>query len=569
MLDWEESVFVGLKKLYQRVFTRPVEQQRLAIRATLAERRGRLHLLAQMLAEKPVTLFEANDATLFFEDRIFLPTQFSEAATLEANADLYALKVVAAALAIRCGWRMNGVPLDEHIRRCDEEFPGIAELIARTQAALPEVANVWQLIGVLPANERRTNGASDGVALEHETAANLVTSEMQGKGQANVNVIAAEHLDDPGAEMPEHVFEKVEALEEYQGTPRKTDDDDSLEDHEEALRELDMRNLLRTHERPRSIYRADVILDGLGLEVGDTSLPAGIPYPEWDYRSAAYRENWCYVQPERPRVVAAGWAARTAIKHRALIQKLRRQFAALRSDMLRLRRQQSGPEFDLDAVIHAEVERRTGHTPGDAIYTDTRRDTHDVAALILLDQSYSTDAWLDGHRVLDVITESILCTGEVLHDSIEKLAIAGFTSNTRRACRFSLLKNFREPWPATRDRLGAMEACGYTRIGPALRHAQELLENEPAQRKIILLFTDGRPCDYDRYEGEHGIKDVKKAIDTGRLHGIKTHAFAIEKQAAEFFPAMFSKGGYHIVPTASRLTDAMCHIFAKLLGNGH
>ena len=134
MLDWEESVFVGLKKLYQRVFTRPVEQQRLAIRATLAERRGRLHLLAQMLAEKPVTLFEVNDATLFFEDRIFLPAQFSEAATLEANADLYALKVVAAALAIRCGWRMNGVPLDEHIRRCDEEFPGIADLVARTQA---------------------------------------------------------------------------------------------------------------------------------------------------------------------------------------------------------------------------------------------------------------------------------------------------------------------------------------------------------------------------------------------------------------------------------------------------
>jgi nitric oxide reductase NorD protein len=565
MLDWEESVFVGLKKLYQRVFTRPVERQRLAVRATLAERRGRLVLLAQMLAGRPVTLFETGDVVLFSEDRIFVPGEFAEAATAEANADLYTLKIIAAALAIRSGWRMNGVALDEHIRRSSGEFPGIADLIARVQAALPEGVDVWRLLGALPAQARKASAPAHDISHEPESAANEVTSELTGQGRAEVQVIAAGHLDDPGAEMPEHVFEKVETLEEYQGTPRKTDDDDSLEDHEEALRELDMRQLLRTPERPRSIYRSDVILDGLGLEVGAGAPAAGIPYPEWDCRTGRYREHWCHVQPDRPTACAAGWAARAATKHRALIRKLRRQFATLRTDMLRLRRQPSGPDFDLDAVVDAETQRRTGHTPGEAIYTDTRRDTHDVAALILLDQSYSTDAWLDGRRVLDLITETILCTGEVLHDTIEKIAIAGFTSNTRRACRFSLLKNFREPWPATRDRLGAMEACGYTRIGPALRHAQELLENEPARRKIILLFTDGRPCDYDRYEGQHGIKDVKKAIETGRLHGIQTHAFAIEKQAAEYFPAMFTNRGFHIIPNPARLTDAMCRVFARLL----
>ena len=168
-------------------------------------------------------------------------------------------------------------------------------------------------------------------------------------------------------------------------------------------------------------------------------------------------------------------------------------------------------------------------------------------------------------RVLDVITETILCVGEVLHDAIEEFAIAGFTSNTRRNCRFALLKDFDEPWAALRDRLGAQEPCGYTRIGPALRHAQELLTREKARRKIILLVTDGRPCDYDRYEGRHGIKDVKKAIETGRLHGIQTHAFAVEKQAAEFFPAMFTQHSYDIVPSPSRLANSMCGLFARLL----
>lgn len=564
MLDWEESVFVGLKRLYQSTFTRPMEQRRLSVRATLAGRRHQLLLLAQMIAGRSLSLFETSERKLFADDRIFLPGEFADATTPEANADLYSLKVIAAALAIRDGWRMNGIPLEEHIRHCDAEFPGIAELAARAQAALPEEVNVWQLLGLLPSSVRK--GATPaGISSEPSSTANAVTTEIDGKGQADVHVLAVEHLDDPGAEMPEHVFEKVEALEEYQGTPRKTDDDDSLGDHEEALRELDMRQLLRSPERPRSIYRADVILDGLALEVADKTSRAGIPYPEWDHRTGRYREHWCCVLPERPTAPAIGWASRTAAKHRALIHRLRRQFATLRSDLLRLRRQPNGPDFDLDAVVDAEIQRRTGHTPGEAIYTDTRRDTHDVAALILLDQSYSTDAWLDGVRVLDVITETILCTGEVLHDSIETLAIAGFTSNTRRACRFSLLKDFREPWLTARDRLGGMEACGYTRIGPALRHAQELLENERAQRKIILLFTDGRPCDYDRYEGQHGIYDVKKAIEIGRLRGIETHAFAIEKQAAAHFPAMFTRNGYHIVPNPSRLTDAMCRVFGRLL----
>jgi nitric oxide reductase NorD protein len=511
-----------------------------------------------------LSLFETSEPKLVSGDRIFVPGEFAEAANPEANSDLYLLKVVAAALAVRNGWRQNCVPLDEHIRRCGVEFPGLAEVVERVQVALPPGVNVWQLLGLLPKSEAAAAAANESTC-EPSTESGVVTTEIEGKGQAEINVLALDHFDDPGVEIPEHVFEKVEALEEYQGTPRKAGDEDSLEEHEEALRELDMRQLLRSPERPQSIYRADVILDGLTLEVSDGTPAAGIPYPEWDYRAGRYLESWCHVQPERPTAFAAGWAGRVATKHRRLIQRLRRQFAALRSDLLRLRRQPSGPDFDLDAVVDAEVQRRTGGASSEAIYTDTRRDTHDVAALILLDQSYSTDSWLGGTRVLDLISEAILCTGEVLHDSIERFAVAGFTSKTRRACRFSLLKDFRQPWATARDRLGAIDACGYTRMGPALRHAQELLKKESARRKIVLLFTDGRPCDYDRYEGQHGIHDVKKAIQTGRLHGIQTHAFAVEKHAAAYFPAMFTRNGYHVVRDLTRLTGAMCNVFARLL----
>ncbi len=235
------------------------------------------------------------------------------------------------------------------------------------------------------------------------------------------------------------------------------------------------------------------------------------------------------------------------------------------SEWLRLKRQPSGNEFDIDAVVNAQVELRNGHTPSENLYQDRRRDLHDIAAMILLDQSYSTDAWLNDVRVLDVINESIFCVSEVLEDYIETFAIAGFASNTRRACRFNMLKEFDEPWSKAKDRLGAVKPEGYTRIGPALRHAHERLLNQKARRKIVILLTDGRPCDYDRYEGKHGIHDVKKAIETGLQYGIHTHAFAIEKQAAEYFPQMFIGHHFDILQNPGKLSGALVKLFARLM----
>ena len=90
---------------------------------------------------------------------------------------------------------------------------------------------------------------------------------------------------------------------------------------------------------------------------------------------------------------------------------------------------------------------------------------------------------------------------------------------------------------------------------------------QPASRKIAILVSDGRPCDYDRYEGTYGIRDVRKAIDTGKLHGLRTHAFAIEKQATETFPQMFSRDHFDVVPRPDELARHLNRLFARLLAS--
>jgi nitric oxide reductase NorD protein len=457
--------------------------------------------------------------------------------------------------------------LPELLASCYAEFPGLPGKIESLERALGLNGEFWNLLGRLPrssASLTTVDNYSLVVPTPHSDSTEPVT-EIEGRGQTDIDVLPDSALNGQENNLPEHVFEKTETLEEYNGLLRKSDDEDSLEEQEEALSEVNMKHLVRTPERPRSIYRADVMLDGLCFETEDETPGSGIPYPEWDFKKASYKPDWCFlnetVQEERD----MGWPARVAGKHRRLIQRLKSQFATMTSEWLRMKRQPCGNEFDIDAVVNARVELRSGHTPSENLYQDRKRDLHDVAAMILLDQSYSTDAWLNDVRVLDVISESIYCVGEVLEDYIESFSIAGFASNTRRACRFNVLKKFGERWSDVSERLGAVQPEGYTRIGPALRHAHEPLLNQKASRKVVILLTDGRPCDYDRYEGKHGVHDVKKAIETGLQHGIHTHAFAIEKQAAEYFPQMFIGRHFDILPNPDMLSGALVKLFARLM----
>jgi len=566
VFEWEENLFLGLKALHKRLVVKPRERANANVRAELKPLRQQLFLLAQMVAGCPVTLIETPNAVLCDRRHIFLPAEFAAAGSPDENVALYQLKTLLAALTIRDGEDAFGRPdwrLRDEIPRFSVEYPGIVDRLEQARASIGE-DEIWHLFGEPePGSARDPRTASIDLPDGPEGPDGVVT-EIEGKGQTKV--VGLEGADDQPdqAEMPIHTFEKAETLEEYSGLQRKVDSEDELEEHAEALASVDMKHVIRSPERPRSIYRSDLVLDGPAFLVDEAGPGVGIPYPEWDYKKGRYRHDWCFVQETRQVDDDPGWLRDAERRHKGLILDLKKKVASIVNEWMKAKRQPFGPEFDLEAVVEGEVARRCGFTPSELCYIDRHRALHDVAAYILMDQSFSTDSWVDNVRVLDTIRESILCVGEVLEDFIERFAIAGFSSNTRRQCGFHLVKGFEESWHDTRARLGGLDACGYTRIGPALRHAQELLAKEDAERKLIILITDGRPCDYDRYEGTYGIRDVKKAIDTGRQEGILTHAFAIERRAREQFPRMFTQHHFDVLPSPQALIGGLCALFLRL-----
>ncbi len=566
VLEWEENLFLGFKALHRRLFVRPTERKLAAVRVPLEPLRQELFLLARMVAGRPVAIIETGQAVLCDDEHLFLPTAFDAAATSEANEELYRIKALLGALAMRPGdaSRRRG-PLQGRLDAWAQEFPELPARIAALEPLL-EGRDLWSLLGAPSpgsggAEEARSARSAEPPAPD---AAEEEITEIAGEGRAGVSVVEEPEDQPAESEMPTHTFEKAETLEESNGVDRKTDEEDELEEHEEALRTLEMTQVMRSRERPRSIYRADIVIEGPHFEIDEEAPSGGIPYPEWDYKKRRHKPDWCFVRPTRAQETDLPWAEETARKHRALVLDLKKKLASLATRLERSPRRPHGDDLDLDAVVRAQVDRRAGQPPDERLYVERRRRRHDVSALILMDLSFSTDSWIDDARVLDTMRETLFCAGEVLDEFIGGFAVAGFSSNTRRQCGFHLIKDFHEDWRGSRARLGALVAQGYTRIGPALRHAQELLEREPGERKIVFLLTDGRPCDYDRYEGEYGIRDVRKAIETGARHGIATHAFAIEKRSREQFPRMFKRQHYDVVPSPAALVASLCGAFARL-----
>jgi len=392
------------------------------------------------------------------------------------------------------------------------------------------------------------------------------------RGKAKEQVRRAElNQQDIENDLLVHTFEKIETAEEFCGVTRTPDGADELAQHAEALDELDLRDVVRSKTQTRSIYRADVTLDvAVGdVEAAETSDITRFLYDEWDGKARRYKPAWCRVSVTRPTWLAASshgsaYAAAVLRKHAKHVCDLRLAFDRLRAVRVLKNRQPDGGEVDIDALIDRYATVRSGHQPDDKLYLVRRRQRRDLVTLLLLDLSSSTDAWIKGHRVLDVARESLLVLGEVLSSYDDHVGIGGFYSYTRRDCRFVILKHFAEPWSRCKAALASLEPTGYTRIGPAIRHGIHLLQQQHATQKLLLVISDGKPTDYDRYEGRYGIADVRQAIREAEQVRIHTYALAVDVQAKLYLPEMFGAGHYQILPHPSHLIHSLAQLYTRL-----
>ena len=127
-----------------------------------------------------------------------------------------------------------------------------------------------------------------------------------------------------------------------------------------------------------------------------------------------------------------------------------------------------------------------------------------------------------------------------------------------------MIKDFDQSWNQSKGKIGAVSPEAYTRIGAAIRHSNAILKDRPSKNKWLILISDGKPNDYDRYEGKYGINDIKQALRESKQNNINTYALAIEANAKYYLPQMFGQNHYQILTNAIELLNSLIKLYEKI-----
>ncbi|MEP7027118.1 MAG: VWA domain-containing protein [Candidatus Eisenbacteria bacterium] len=364
--------------------------------------------------------------------------------------------------------------------------------------------------------------------------------------------------------------DRQESVEDPMGLTRPTDRDDAADAGAlaDALAELPEARLVATPGRAREILASEDPPAVRALRAPDsTSSATGIAYPEWNWKSASYVENRAHVRLVPPREGTDAWVAAVSRRHAPLVQQARRRFERLRPRRVRLTRQMDGPEVDLDAWVEAQAGIRAGSAASDRLYVVERPLRRDVAVLVLVDASASTDAWVDGdRRVIDVEKEALVLVCEALTALGDRYAILAFSGEGPESVHVSTLKDFGAPADAgVRRRIAGLEPDRYTRLGAAVRHATAMLARERARHRLLLLLSDGKPNDVDQYEGRYGVEDARQAVHEARLEGILPFCLTVDRQATVYLPRIFQPSGFTVLRRTSALPGALLDVVRQLV----
>jgi hypothetical protein len=305
-------------------------------------------------------------------------------------------------------------------------------------------------------------------------------------------------------------------------------------------------------------------------ETHDAGGGAGYYYDEWDVHCHDYRRDWCCLHEIRPdsgdrKFTLSESAKKHAEQVRRLFEKIKPEEAREETRLL------EGDTIHMDHLVEYMSQGDERHKSEGRFYNKPFMNTRDLAVAILLDVSGSTGEESEKeqkqqHTVLQVEKEAAFVLATGLYELGDAFAIYGFTGNGRQNCLFHIYKDFEDKWgdDSLRSLMRAVPGSA-TRIGPALRHAGWKLGQRGENTKLMLLVTDGKPCDqeYDT-ESKYAQQDVHQAVMENREQGINTFCISTSENPREDMELMFPGGRYLILEDIDKLPSALSHLYLKL-----
>ncbi len=302
-------------------------------------------------------------------------------------------------------------------------------------------------------------------------------------------------------------------------------------------------------------------------------------YDEWDYQVQLARPEWATVIERRQPKGDPELMDEILTKYKPIASRIRHLIDALQPQgIVRRRGYEEGEELDLNAAVRAMIDIRRGVMPNPRINIRITRHVRDLAIVVLMDLSESTNekigglaegdaGYQDAPSLLNLTRESTGLLAWAIDSIGDNFAVHGFASDGRHDVQYYRFKDFEQGYDdEAKSRMAGMRGGLSTRMGAALRHAGWHLTQQQAQKRLVLLITDGEPADIDERDPQYLRHDTKKAVEDLAMRGVYTYCLTLDPQADRYVARIFGENNYAIVDQVERLPERLPNVFAAITG---
>jgi hypothetical protein len=291
-------------------------------------------------------------------------------------------------------------------------------------------------------------------------------------------------------------------------------------------------------------------------------------YQEWDYQVQLHRPDWVTVFERRQPMGDPETIEDILTEYKPVAHRIKQIIDLLTPEgVQRVRNMEDGDEIDLNAAVDAMVAIRMGEQPNPRITMRNVIKSRDLAVVVLLDLSESTNEVVAGSdkTVLQLTREAASLVSTAINGIGDPFAVHGFASDGRHDVQYYRFKDFTQHFDdEAKARLAGMRGGLSTRMGAAMRHAAHHLLKQPERRKLLLLVTDGEPADIDERDPQHLRHDTKKAVEELYTKGVMTYCLTLDPNADQYVKRIFGENNYTVIDHVQRLPEKLPTLFASL-----
>lgn len=320
------------------------------------------------------------------------------------------------------------------------------------------------------------------------------------------------------------------------------------------------------------VLPTEFYLDQEGVSInsleGRPPLADPVHYHEWDYQIQLERPRWVTVLERQPPLGDLDLIDQIENDHKPVMSRLKFLIGSMiPQGMQRIRRVEDGDELDINAAIRAMIDIRMGQQPDSRIMMRYKRSERDLAVMVLLDMSESTNDKVRGqdYSIMDLSRAATVLFANALDRIGDPFAVHGFCSDGRHDVHYQRIKDFDQPFnDLVKARLAGLKGAYSTRMGAALRHAGAQLKLQAQRKKVLFIITDGEPADNDVRDPQYLRHDTKRAVDELAREGITVYALSLDPQADQYVARIFGAKNFTVIDHVERLPEKLPMLYMGL-----